>query len=155
VGEILEGYQISGAGYTAGQTIVASLGPGLYQISSDANGTPILGGQLTFTDTRDLATVAAGQSVTFSLQYETVSSTPSQFSPQLQITSQFPTGAPVITTLRSSVVVSNSPVPDNNLFFQPNGGAGLQKPATVTDPGSINGSAGKQIPVKQDITGSW
>jgi hypothetical protein len=155
VGEILEGYQISGAGYTAGQTIVASLGPGLYQISSDADGTPILGGQLTFADTRDLATVAAGQSVTFSLQYETVSSTPSQFSPQLQITSQFPTGAPVITTLRSSVVVSNSPVPDNNLFFQPNGGAGLQKPATVTDPGSINGSAGKQIPVKQDITGSW
>lgn len=155
VGNILQGYKILGVGYTTGQTIVASLGPGRYQISSDANGTPLVGSQLTMTDTRDLATVAAGQSVTFSLRYETVSSTPFQFLPQVQITSQFPIGAPVINTLRSSVVVSSSPVPDNNVFFQPNGGAGLQKPATVTDPGSINGSAGKQIPVKQDITGSW
>jgi hypothetical protein len=155
VGEILEGYQILGVGYTAGQTIVSSLGSGLYQISSDANGIPLVGSQLTMTDTRDLATVSAGQSVTFSLRYETTSLTPFQFSPQVQITSQFTAGAPVITTLRSSVVVSNSSVPDGNVFFQPNGGAGLQKPATVTDPGSINGSAGKQIPVKQDITGSW
>jgi len=155
VGEILEGYQISGVGYTAGQTIVSSLGFGLYQISSDANGTPIAGSQLTMTDVRDLTTVGAGQSVTFSLQYETTSSTPTQFSPQVQITSQFPSGAPVITTLKSSVVVSNIPEPDNNIFFQPQGGAGLQKPTTVTDPGSVNGSAGKQIPVKQDLTGSW
>lgn len=120
--------QATGNGYDGSQTVVAkNNGLNRLTMSDYPSSTPVVGGQVSFTDVSPIGTIAPGQSIPFTIDYLNVTTTLGEYQRDVRIYAQ--EGSPVTKTINNFITLSTAPAaapPDTvyATYYDGGGGAG-------------------------------
>jgi hypothetical protein len=132
---ISNGFIASGNGYTLNQSVVSVDSASQLTMSALPNGTPTVGGTISFRNPTPIGTIAAGASIPFTLDYTTSLLEISTNTARVNVVTA--AGTEIV---RTGIVLSLTPQPDPGLFFDPDNPLISVPPETTTDGGTTDGT---------------
>jgi hypothetical protein len=131
---ISNGFVASGNGYTLDQTVVSVDSVNQLTMSALPNGTPTIGGTISFRNPTPIGTIAAGASIPFTLDYTTSLLEVSTNTARVNVITA--SGTEIV---RTAIVLSTTPQPDPGLFFDPDNPL-ISVPPETTTGGTADGT---------------
>lgn len=131
---ISNGFIASGNGYTLDQTVVSVDSVNQLTMSDFPNGTPTVGGTISFRNPNPIGTIAAGASIPFTLDYTTSLLEVSTNTARVNVITA--SGTEIV---RTAIVLSTTPQPDPGLFFDPDNPL-ISVPPETTTGGTADGT---------------